>query len=59
VRESRVVPEGELSVIAPTNTPQLTLITCVNFNAEAGIYMDRLILLADLVDMKPKEVASR
>jgi LPXTG-site transpeptidase (sortase) family protein len=59
VRESRVVSEGDLSVISPSNTPQLTLITCVNFNAEAGIYMDRLILFADLVDIKPKAIASR
>jgi sortase A len=59
VRESRVVPEGDMSVISPTNTPQLTLITCVNFNADAGIYMDRLILFADLVDIQSKGIASR
>ena len=59
VRESRVVLDGEMSVIAPTNSPQLTLITCTNFDREAGIYLERLIVYADLVGTKPLDIASR
>jgi len=59
VRESRVVLDGDMSVIAPTNSPQLTLITCTNFDREAGIYLERLIVYADLVGTKPLDIASR
>jgi len=59
VRESHVVLDGEMSVIAPTHSPQLTLITCINFDTEAGIYLERLIVYADLVGTKPLDIASR
>ncbi len=59
VRELRVVLDGDMSVIAPTNSPQLTLITCTNFDTEAGIYLERLIVYADLVGTKPLDIASR
>jgi sortase A len=59
VRESRVVPDGDMSVIAPTNDPQLTLITCINYDTEAGIYLERLIVHADLVGTKPLDIATR
>jgi LPXTG-site transpeptidase (sortase) family protein len=59
VRETSVVPSSEMSVIEPTGSPQLTLITCMNFNTEAGIYLDRLIVFADLVGTKPLDIAAR
>jgi LPXTG-site transpeptidase (sortase) family protein len=59
VRELRVVLDGEMSVIAPTNSPQLTLITCTNFDREAGIYLERLVIYADLIGTKPLDIALR
>jgi len=51
VRESRVVPEIDMTVIAPTEKPQLTLITCIHFNPDLRQYTDRLIVFADLVEV--------
>ena len=53
VRESRIVPDLDLSVIEPTEKPQLTLITCAGWDAELKLYLLRLVVFADLVEVKP------
>jgi LPXTG-site transpeptidase (sortase) family protein len=58
VREARVVSEADMTVIEPTENPQLTLVTCVNFDIATTRYLDRLIVFADLVDFKPLDIAS-
>ncbi|HSQ26666.1 MAG TPA: sortase [Anaerolineales bacterium] len=53
VRDSRIVPDSDLSVIEPTEKPQLTLITCAGWDAELKLYLLRLVVFADLVEVKP------
>jgi sortase A len=53
VRESRIVPDSEMSVIEPTEKPQLTLITCVGWDADLRLYLQRLVVFADLAEVKP------
>lgn len=52
VREQRVVPDTDLSVIAPTEKPQITLITCTDWNTELRTYLQRLIVFAELVQVQ-------
>lgn len=47
VRESKSVWPTQIEVLAPTDTPMLTLITCTNWDTQ------RLVVVADLVDSKP------
>ena len=51
VRESRVVSDFDMTVIQPTEKPQLTLITCIHFDPDLKQYTDRLIVFADLVEV--------
>jgi LPXTG-site transpeptidase (sortase) family protein len=55
VRETRVVSEAEMSVIEPTTNSQITLITCTNYDTVTGYYLDRLIIMADLLTVVPLE----
>ncbi len=52
VREQTVVDDTDLSVVAPTDSPQVTLITCTGWDAELYAYMKRLIVYADLKSVK-------
>ncbi len=58
VREQRTVTEADFSVVRPTSAPQLTLITCVNWDAGTGFYRDRLVVFADLIGVTPLEEIS-
>jgi LPXTG-site transpeptidase (sortase) family protein len=49
VREKRVVDQADLSVVDPTDTAQITLITCLEWDEELEIYIKRLAVMADLV----------
>ncbi len=49
VRETKIVAPDDLSVLAPTDTPSLTLITCYPFNF-IGSAPKRFIVHADRVD---------
>jgi LPXTG-site transpeptidase (sortase) family protein len=49
VREKRVVDQADLSVIESTDTAQITLITCLEWDEELEIYIKRLAVIADLV----------
>jgi LPXTG-site transpeptidase (sortase) family protein len=52
VREQRVVPDTDLSVIAATSNPQITLITCTNWSSELRTYLQRLVVFAELVQVQ-------
>ncbi len=50
VRELETVPDYEFSVLESTQEPQLTLVTCTGWDEELEIYLERLVLYADLVE---------
>jgi LPXTG-site transpeptidase (sortase) family protein len=52
VREQRVVPDTDLSVVAETSKPQITLITCTDWSSELRTYLQRLIVFAELVQVQ-------
>lgn len=51
VRQQVEVDESDLSVIAPSTRPQITLITCTGWDAEVRAYLRRLIIYADFVSV--------
>jgi LPXTG-site transpeptidase (sortase) family protein len=53
VRESRVTDDGDMSVTLASDNPQITLITCVDWDQEAQTYLHRLVVFADLVRTEP------
>jgi LPXTG-site transpeptidase (sortase) family protein len=53
VREQTVVEEGDLAVLDATQTSQITLVTCTDWNQELKTYLKRLIVSADLVETDP------
>ena len=53
IRELRIVEDNDLSILAQTNYPQLTLITCTKWDRDVYMYLNRVIVLSDLVDIKP------
>jgi sortase A len=52
VREQMVVADTDMSVIGPTEKPQLTLITCTGWHKELKLYLQRLVVFSDLVEVK-------
>jgi LPXTG-site transpeptidase (sortase) family protein len=50
VREKHLVSADDLTVLYPTSTPQLTLITCdeTSFDSDTQTYSERLVIIADL-----------
>ncbi|MEW5868425.1 MAG: sortase [Chloroflexota bacterium] len=52
VRASKVVEDWDLSVIDETAEPQITLITCTEWDAQLYTYLKRLVVFADLLDVK-------
>jgi LPXTG-site transpeptidase (sortase) family protein len=52
VRNQEVVEDSDLSVIDPTEKPQVTLITCTAWDPELRTYLKRLIVYADLSEVK-------
>src|SRR5512143_2170667 len=53
VREKRVTDDGDMSVTLSTENPQVTLITCVDWDEQAKTYLNRLVVVADLVRSEP------
>jgi LPXTG-site transpeptidase (sortase) family protein len=53
VRESKVTDDGDMSVTAPTDNPQISLITCINWDQESRTYLNRLVVIADLINTEP------
>lgn len=53
VREQRVVEDYDLSVVAPSEQPQITLITCTAWDNELRTYLKRLVVFATLLNVQP------
>jgi len=53
VSEKTVVKDTNLNVVEGTVNSQITLVTCTGWNQEARLYLERLIVYADLVDTSP------
>ena len=51
IRTSRVVEDNELAVIQQTDFPQLTLITCAEWDDEVAMYLKRIVVIADLMEV--------
>lgn len=51
VRQQVDVDESDLSVVAPSSRPQITLITCTGWDAEVRAYLRRLVVFADFVSV--------
>jgi LPXTG-site transpeptidase (sortase) family protein len=58
VRDSRVTDDGDMSVILASEIPQITLVTCVDWDQEAHTYLNRLVVVADLVRTEPIALGS-
>lgn len=56
VREQILVYPEQSSVIADSENPQLTLITCHTWNEETLSYLRRLVIFADLETVEAKQV---
>ena len=57
VREQVVVEDDDFNILDPTEKPQLTLITCTNWNTDMKLYMNRLAVFADLQTVEPIKTA--
>jgi len=53
VREVSTVHFEELGVLEPTQSDQLTLVTCTGWDRARRVYDGRLVLVADLVGVEP------
>ena len=49
VSEQKVVDDTDMSVLAETSKPRLTLITCTGWDTNVRVYLKRLVVFADLV----------
>jgi LPXTG-site transpeptidase (sortase) family protein len=58
VRDSIVTDDSDMSVILPTDNPQISLITCVNWDQNSHTYLNRLVVVADLLQTEPLTVGS-
>jgi LPXTG-site transpeptidase (sortase) family protein len=53
------VSSTDTSVIQPTVQSRLTLITCTDWDANTQFYLNRLVVISDLVDVKSLNVEQR
>ncbi len=53
VKEQKVIQPDDLSVTNPTDNPQITLLTCTNWDPAAQHYDLRRAVIADLVSVSP------
>jgi LPXTG-site transpeptidase (sortase) family protein len=58
VRESRVTDGEDMSVTYATENPQISLITCIDWDEETHSYLNRLVVIADLVRSEPITMGS-
>ncbi len=58
VRESKIIEDSDMSVTSPTSNDQITLITCTNWDDQEKIYLNRLVVFADLVRTEPITIGS-
>ena len=53
VQQAGTVSDVDMTVTQPTNPAQLTLITCAGWSEEHEMYMNRLVVQADLEEVFP------
>ena len=53
VRESRITDDGDMSVTLASDNPQITLITCTEWDQASQTYLKRLVVFADLIRTEP------
>jgi LPXTG-site transpeptidase (sortase) family protein len=53
VREQKTVSDGDFSILDSSQDSQLTLITCDGWDSENNIYLTRLVVFSDLVEVEP------
>jgi len=58
VREQRLVEDFDLSVVAASPESQLTLITCAGWDTEIRLYVSRLVVASDLVEVNSLDRAA-
>jgi LPXTG-site transpeptidase (sortase) family protein len=58
VRESRVTDDEDMSVTFTTGNPQISLITCTDWDEETHTYLNRLVVIADLARTDPITMGS-
>jgi sortase A len=58
VREQQVVNDTDMSVVQPSDKPQLTLITCTGWDTNLRLYLKRLVVYADLLKVSPLPASS-
>jgi LPXTG-site transpeptidase (sortase) family protein len=58
VRDSRVTNAGDMSVTQSTDNPQITLITCIDWDDASSTYLNRLIVVADLMRTEPIDLTT-
>ena len=49
----RVVEDNDFSVLASSEYPQLTLITCIEWDSDLNLYIKRIVVNSDLIDVTP------
>jgi LPXTG-site transpeptidase (sortase) family protein len=57
VRQQAVVEDIDMSVLDAGDKSSITLITCTNWSKDLKIYLQRLIVLADLEKVEPLQQA--
>ncbi|HWQ84085.1 MAG TPA: sortase, partial [Anaerolineales bacterium] len=57
VREQRIVNDYDLSAVSASEASQLTLITCSGWDSEIRLYISRLVVASDLVEVNPLDRA--
>ncbi len=53
VKEQTTVEDTDLTVIQPNEKPVVTLITCTGWDNELRVYLKRLVVQAELIQVKP------
>lgn len=56
VSAQQVVDDIDLSVIQATDKSQLTLVTCVNWDENLRVYLQRLVVISNLESVKSRDV---
>lgn len=53
VHEQFISEDSDFSILKPTEKSQITLITCTNWDDDLKLYLNRLIVVADLDKVEP------
>jgi len=59
VRQSMIVEDEDLSVLKPSGNPEITLITCAEWDTDQQTYLKRFIVYSDLVSTNPITLQDR